>query len=183
MNNCSSEKIPIYYCNQLHTGYKMDETYIKRIIKQTITPVNPVSSIQFIIYYRKYKTANLIIRNNPSKKQNKVAQTNLVYIFSCNLGMCNSHNKSTYIGLTTTSLSRRLTCHLKNSSAIRIHLDEHNPDTPIRQILVNNTEILYKINDYRRLLITEALCIRSKSPSINKINFDRSENILLVFDN
>ena len=186
-NNKDNDKetINLFYCSQFHQNYKLEERSMKNIIKQNISPVDTNKKIKLIIYYRKFKTSNLLLHNNPSKNTEKVAQTHLIYEFSCPLGICNSHtNNSKYIGLTTTSLSRRLTCHKSQKSAIITHLDTHpSTDTPTRQILVDNTKILYKNNDVRRLQIIEALMIKEKNPSINRINFTRGENILRVYNN
>ena len=158
---------------------------MRRILKQNISPVETDNKIKVIIYYNKFKTANLVLCNNASKNRDKVAQTNVVYEFKCPFGNSDSCLNSTYIGKTVTSLSRRLTCHItdKNSS-INIHLDTHKEkDIPLRKILVDNTEIVFQTNDQRRLLIVEALNIKQKNPTINKINFKRSDNVLLVFNN
>ena len=60
-----------------------------------------------------------------------------------------------YISYTTTTLSRRLTNQLSEKSAIKYNeMTEHNKDTDklkspdIRQILINNTKIIYK-NNYK----------------------------------
>ena len=188
INNKDNEEgktITIFYCNQINSNYKQDETCIRRILKQNISPVETDNKIKVIIYYNKFKTANLVLCNNPSKNRDKVAQTNVVYEFKCPFRNSDSCLNSTYIGQTTTSLSRRLTCHItdKNSS-IKIHLDTHDKkDIPLRKILVDSTEIVFQTNDLRRLLVVEALNIKTKNPTINKINFKRSDNVLLVFNN
>ena len=183
--NEEEKNITIFYCNQINSNYKQDETCMRRMLKQNISPVEENSKIRVIIYYNKFKTANLVLCNNPSKNQNKVAQTNVVYEFTCPFGNSNSCNNSTYIGETKTSLSRRLTCHkTSDDSSINIHLKTHGVEYDhIRKILVENTEIIFKTNDLRRLLIVEALNIKTKKPTINKINFKRSDNVLLVFNN
>ena len=106
--------------------YKLQpgETIIRNMIKKYLRPVNQTSKIDFIIYYRKFKTANIILNNNPSKKTEKVAQTNLVYEFTCPIGICDSDTNS-HIGYTTTLLSRRLSCHLSRQSTIKTHLEKH----------------------------------------------------------
>ena len=157
-NETNNEIITLFYGSQFHQNYKVEEKSMKNIIKQNISPVDTNKKIKFIIYYRKFKTANLLLHNNPSKNKNKVAMTHLVYEFSCPLGICNSHiNNSTYIGHTTTSLSRRLTLHKTNKSSIIKHLDTHSTSKNLhRKILVENTRILYINHDIRRLQITEA---------------------------
>ena len=47
-------------------------------------------------------------------------KTNIIYKFKCPLGDCISDN--IYIGLTSTTLSRRLTMHLSEKSSLAQHL-------------------------------------------------------------
>ena len=65
---------------------------------------------------------NVLIFNNQSSKPTTLKHTNLVYEFKCNLGECELLSSS-YIGLTTTILSRRLTMHLAGG-AIKSHIHE-----------------------------------------------------------
>ena len=68
--------------------------------------------------------------------------------------------------MTTTSLARRLSMH-KQDGAIKKHLlDTHNIIIN-RDILDNNTKILYYNNDYFKLKIAESLFIDKCKPIIN----------------
>ena len=75
---------------------------------------------------------------------------------------------NTYIGHTTTTLSRHLTYHLSDTSAIKQHIitkynsPNLNTSSDIHKILTKNTTILYKNNNKKRLQILEALCIKKK---------------------
>ena len=67
------------------------------------------------------------------------------------------------MGHTTTMLSRRLTYHLSDISAIKQHImTKYNKDTDllkspdIRKILINNTKIIYK-NNKKHLQILKAI--------------------------
>ena len=157
---------------------------MRKLIYQHVSAVDPSNEVQLIIYYTKFKTQQLLLNNNPSRNRNKTSETNVVYQFTCNSGKCISHNNS-YIGHTTTSLSRRLTCHLSGQqSAILSHLRGHGPlDLPLRKVLVDNTCILYRNSDVKRLMIMEALLIKTKSSTLNRINFTQGENVLLIFNN
>ena len=89
-----------------------------------------------------------------------------MYEFRCQTGEC-EHLNNSYIGVTTTSLSRRLTMH-KGGGAPKSH-HENVHDLPItRNILVNNTKIIKAENDNNRLMIIEALLIQSKQPVLNQ---------------
>ena len=48
--------------------------------------------------------------------------TNVIYQFKWPLGDCISENNNIYLGLTSTTLSRRLTMHLSDTSSIAQHL-------------------------------------------------------------
>ena len=80
--------IKLFYRNQMHYNYKSDE---------------------------KFKTSNLVIRNNSSPSIGVLQKTNVIY--KCPLGDCISdNNNNIYVGLTSTTLSRRLAMHLSDTS-------------------------------------------------------------------
>ena len=76
------------------------------------------------------------------------------------------HQNNTYIGLTTTTLSSRLTMHLASGGPKQHALDNHNL-TITRDDLVKNSKILCHESDHKKLSIIEALLIRKMNPSIN----------------
>ena len=55
-----------FYRNQMHYNYKSDEKILKTLIHKNILPTDPNKKIKLIIYYNKFKTSNLVIRNNSS---------------------------------------------------------------------------------------------------------------------
>ena len=106
-------------------------------------------------------------------------KTNVIYQFKCPLGDCISDNDNIYVGLTSTTLSRRLTMHLSNTSSIVQHLKKHScPTIELRKILTDNTTILEHQNNKRKLQILEALHIRNMQPTLYRINFQTSANVL-----
>ena len=48
----------------MHYNYKLDEQAITNVIKRHIKPIKKQKQIKFIIYYTKFKTSNLIVKNN-----------------------------------------------------------------------------------------------------------------------
>ena len=60
--------------------------------------------LKITIYYKSHTINNLISQNNLSHKSNPLKQTNNVYKYTCNVGDSELQN-STYIGMTTTTLS------------------------------------------------------------------------------
>lgn len=97
---------------------------------------------------------------------------------------CISNNNS-YIGHTCTTLSRRLTCHLFKSSAIPVHMDEHMTNTQnninIKQILVDDANILDRTQCKEKLKILEAVEIKEKWPALNMVSFSIKEPDVEVY--
>ena len=95
------------------------------------------------------------------------------------LGDFISDNNNIYVCLTSTTLSRRLTMHLSDTSSIAQHFKKHSyPTTQLQKILTNNTTILEHQNNKQKLQILVALYIRNMQPTLNRINFQTSANVL-----
>ena len=63
-----------------------------------------------------------------------------------------------------------------NSTALK---KKHScPTTQLRKILTDNTTILEHQNNKQKLQILEALHIRNMQPTLNRINFQTSANVL-----
>ena len=103
---------------------------------------------------------------NNEHKEGKLKATNVIYAFKCTYGDCEPRPNAMYIGHTTTSLSRRLTCHLQSGAPLQHMRDEHSR-TLTRADLTENTKILARENNRRKLQITEAVLIRLDKPDIN----------------
>ena len=104
-----------------------------------------------------------------------------MYIFKCPLGDCISDNNynNIYVGLTSTTLSRRLTMHISDTSSIAQNLKKHScPKTHLRKILTDNTTILEHQNNKQQLQILEALHIRNMQLELNRINVQTSANVI-----
>ena len=102
-----------------------------------------------------------------------------VYQFKCPLGDCISDNNNIYVGLTSTTLSRRLTMHLSDTSSIAQHLKKHScPTKELRKMITDNTTILEHQNNKQKLQILEALHIRNMQLTLYRINFQTSANVL-----
>ena len=98
-----------------------------------------------------------------------LSMTNLIYDFNCPEGKC-AHlpiQKKRYSGLTTCTLSRRLSLHLQNG-AIKKHYEETHGRKIKREEIVVNTRARYYERDTRRLEILESLIIRFEDPELNK---------------
>ena len=157
--------LKLYYRNYMSTGYKVDERILTDIVRRGVIPVHEEDSVQLTIYYKNKKTSQLIMRNNLNEKTRDLSRTGVVYQYTCPIGNCKTRNNS-YIGMSTTTLSRRLTYHLQNGTPKNHTWQAHNT-TLTRQMLVENTTILDASSDKKRLQIKEALYIDSRKPEMN----------------
>ena len=164
-HNIKHQTHEIFYKNQYSISYKTDERILKSIVQNNIICKDPEYKLKLTIYYNSSTTSNLISKNNHSTKLTPLQQSNLIYEYTCELGEC-ARQTNSYIGMTTTTLSRRLTMHLQ-SGAIHLHTTDIHGLTLTRETLVNNTKILRTETDYYRLNITEALLIQINKPTIN----------------
>ena len=131
----------------MHYNYKLDENILKTLIKGNILLTDRNKKIKLIIYYNKFKTSNLVINNNSSPSIRVLQKTNVIYQFRCTLRDCISENNSIYVGLTSTTLSRRLTMHLSGTSSIWQHLKKHSHQTTeFRKILTEKTILELQTN-------------------------------------
>lgn len=162
-----STDITLFYRNSMSTAYKADEKSVRGIIARNCIPSDPQRSLKLIIYYRSPRTSNLVMINNLSKDTSILKAKNVVYEFKCPIGDCARRSNSTYIGYTTTSLSRRLTMHLQTGAPKQHIKTTHNSDLT-RSLLVDNTSILATCSNVNKLRILEAVFIRDKDPAINR---------------
>ena len=155
----------LYYKNYMSTEYKTDEKILKQIIKKNVRCTNDNDRVQLRIYYQSQKTRQLVMRNNPvtTKPSNR---TNVVYKFCCPHEDCRPRNMN-YIGATTTTLTRRLTMHLRDESGPVDHYITKHQHKPTHKTLKENTQTLDTINDHYRLFIQEAIYIARHRPTLN----------------
>ena len=129
---------------------------MKTLIHRNILTTDPNKKIKLIIYYDKFKTSNLVIRNNSSPSIGVLQKTNVIYKFKCPLGDCIPDDNNNNIQ------------HLKKHSC---------PTTELRKILTDYT-ILEHQNNKQKLQILEALHIRNMQRTLNIINFQTSAYVL-----
>ena len=147
-------------------AYKVDERVLKNIIKTNVKPTNETDTIQLVIYYKNRKVSNLVMKNNMNAKKDPKQKTNVVYKFDCPNEDCQLRGKCSYIGVTTTTLSRRMTMHLADG-APKTHMKKEHNRTITRQDLTQNTQIIATSSNKKKLHILEAIFIRTLTPSLN----------------
>ena len=167
------QTIKLFYCNQMHRNHKIDEKVLKEIIASNVKSVDNNERVSLIFYYKNLKTFNLVMRNNTSTNPSPLCQTNVIYEFVCPLPHCKAEK---YIGMTQTTVSRRLSYHAQSGSIFK-HFTNTHSCKPTRDLLVNNVNIIASAETRYKLSIKEALLIREKSPTINK-QYDNFVNIL-----
>ena len=159
----------LFYRNYMNDKYREDERVLKRIVKENVTLKNNHDRLKLVIFYKNMKSRNLVMKNNCAKKLRELAKTNVVYKFRCRKGDCEHlpPRETTYPGLTTDTLSRRLSFHLQNG-AIRKHCEAKHGSMITRKEIEKFTSIEYVERDVYRLEILEALIINAGDYEINR---------------
>ena len=164
----------------MHANHKKDEAVLKNIVRRYTRPISDDDNIKLIIYYKNKKTSSLVMRNSPYN-DSMLQSTDVVYQFKCKTEGC-ALLDNCYIGMTTTTVSRRITMHLQNGG-IKDHFIGSHPLIPRanwRHILVENASILARCNFNKELEITEAMYIKELQPSLNIQNV-RLGGVLKLF--
>ena len=165
-----TEDMPVhrlFYKNTMSPAYKTDEKVLRSIVLRHCRPVTPGDQLRLTIYYQNHTTRSLLMTNNPTRDTSMLKQTNVIYKYKCQIGDCALRPNCSYIGLTTTSLSRRLTMHVQNGGP-KTHTETHHGRRLTRQDMTQNTTIIDKCADARRLHVLEAVYIRDLDPMINR---------------
>ena len=125
----------------------------------------PYERVNLRTYCKPNLTASLLMRNSTAPRRQEDQETNVVYQFTCPDDAC-QRRKTTYIGLTTTTLKRRMQGH-RNSGAIHDHYTETHDRKPQVAELLNNTKIINRESTKSRLRIAEAVSIELQRPNLN----------------
>ena len=164
----------------MHKNSHIDEKIIRNIIMNNLKPVKTNKKINLNIYYKNKKTSNHVIKNNPISTVNEIEKSNLIYKFTCPFTH-SDHKDHQYIGMTTTTLKRRLNSH-KYNGGIKQHLLDHHKTKITSNLLEENTNILDKDVDRKHLYIREALIINKFKPAINT-QYNNFSSILQLHSN
>ena len=128
-------------------------------------PLAPYKKVVLRTYSKPNLTSSLLMRNSTAPKVTHANETNIVYEFKCPDDAC-QRRSITYIGLTTTTLKRRMQGH-RNSGAIHEHFIEAHDRKPEVKELVDNTSVINKEALNQRLRIAEAVSIELRRPNLN----------------
>ena len=172
----TTTKIPLYYNSQFHSNYKIEERVIKDIIYSNVKCSDPNDKLNLIFYYRNRKSSNLVMKNNTSPPIPSSQRTDVVYKFTCPFPHREAED---YIGLTSTTLNRRMTTHIQKGSIKQHFLDAHQDKPNINQLL-ENTSIISQADNRHKLFIKEAILIMQSGPKINK-QYNNFTNVLKLY--
>ena len=137
----------------MHSNYKQDEAEVRSIISNNVSITDPDSAIHLIIYYKNKRTSQLIMKNSPRMDSDPLKKHGVVYRIICPENGCNH----SYISMTATRLSKRLSVHLQEGNFFRHFRQNHG--ILQRPALLQNTSITGR-DQYRcRLRLREALHI------------------------
>ena len=161
----NGDEVTLYYKNQMSTSYKEDERIIKDIITSNVFPAGNMTAVKTVVFYQSKNASHLLLKNNMAPRPAELQRTNLIYKHTCQNEDCRPHATS-YIGMTRTKLTRRLSYHLQNG-AIKKHYQEKHGVRLTREALVSGTEILDYETNPGRLAILEALYIKEEKPAMN----------------
>jgi hypothetical protein len=158
----------LFYRNYMNSQYQKDEKVLRDLIRDNVT-MKGNNRLKLVIYYKSRKTRDLVMKNNLGNNVRELARTNVIYDIDCRKGGCEhlpKRNRS-YSGLTTCTMSRRLTFHLQDGAVQRHHIATHKEKVTRKEIEVC-TKIRYQERDTNRLEILEALIIHFEDPIINR---------------
>ena len=101
------------------------------------------------------------MKNSPQMDSDPLKKHGVVYCIICPENGCNH----SYIGMTTTRFSKRLSVYLQEGNFFQ-HFRQHHGVLQ-RTALLENTTIIDKDQDWRRLRLREALHIMKLKPTLN----------------
>ena len=105
----------------MHSDYKKDEAVLRNIINNSVSAVDPDSVVNLIIFYRNKKTSQFLMKNSPPADSDPLKRHSVVYCILCPADGCNP----SYIGMTTTKLSKRLTVRLQEGNFYQHYVRNH----------------------------------------------------------
>ena len=105
-NNLNHKQSINLYCkNQFHSIYKINEQILKNLIHK-------LTCQKRLIYYKKFKTSNLIISYNSCPPTRLLHRTYVIYLFKCPLGDCVSKENMLMLVLPLQLFPDNLQCTL-----------------------------------------------------------------------
>ena len=124
-------------------AYKTDERALKSIIMNNVKSKSPNLKFDLVKFYKNKKTSSMVMKNSIGNETSKFGRANLVYRYSCPKEDCKLLNNVSYIGMTTTTLSRRLSSHLSNGAPKKHTQEAHR--IALTSFMLESSTDLYKL--------------------------------------
>ncbi|MPC94435.1 hypothetical protein E2C01_089604 [Portunus trituberculatus] len=102
------------------------------------------------------------MRNKTAKKPAPTQEANVIYQHNCTAEDCGPHSS---IGMTKTTLSRRLTCHLQNRSIKEHYHGKHQTKLTRRPLLSFVTSTSLLVPPQHNYLLSTSDALRMKYPA------------------
>ena len=115
------KKLKLYYRNVMHGNYIRDKAVLREIINNNVSATDPDSVMSLIIFYRNKKTSQLIMKSSSPANSDTLKRHGVVYRILRPANGCNH----SYIGTTTTKLSKRLAVHLQEGNFHHLYMRHH----------------------------------------------------------
>ena len=172
----SGHTIKMFFCNQMCSNYKIEETQLQKIIQNNLKTVREEDEIKLYIYYRNKKLKNLVMRN---RYQPPMEDSHVVYKYTCTKEECNSSEKC-YIGYTEMTIKDRMRNHGQHGSIIEHLREEHSIQKVKTKELMESVTVIGRANTKQDLLLLEALHIKQNKPALNSQQEGR-DRVLRIF--
>ena len=157
--------LTVYHQMTYGSQHEQEAEVLRKIVHRGVEIIEPFEKLSLRIFCRPRTISSLIMRNSTTERTSLEQSTNVVYSFKCSVDAC-QHRDITYIGLTTTTLRRRMLAH-RNNGGINSHYTKTHDRKPLLDELLKNTTIIHRENIKYRLNIAEAVSIAIKHPALN----------------
>ena len=119
-----TNKTMFFVKNQMSSAYRVGERVLRQCKVTRIRRMR-MSKLSHTFITKVGKVHNLVMRNKITQKSDKLKRTNVISKYSCPDVDCMVRNAD-YIGLTTNTLSRRLTMHIREGAPYDHTSQTHN---------------------------------------------------------
>ena len=109
----TKRKIKLFYRGFMHKDNKKGEVIMRRIVSSNVAASDTDSEIDLIIYYKNKKTSQMLMKKSPWVDEDPLKKHGVIYHIICPANGC-THS---YIGMTITKLSKRLSVHLQEGNS------------------------------------------------------------------
>ena len=161
----NNHNLSLYHNLSYGSNYEAEVQAVKKIIDRGVQAIDENTTVALRVFCRSQLTASLVMRNSTAPRKAHRNETNVVYEFVCPDEACRPRNIN-YIGLTRKTLEARMKGHAYRG-AINDHFTSIHDRRPKVDELVNNTTIIHREPERKRLTMAEAVSIVLRKPKLN----------------